>query len=247
MKKMLTAAERLYVAADFKSTGAYARKEVRSQVIALAKNLKRTGVGIKVNSALRLCGYNLINELQTLGVRVFADLKLNDIPETLKTDGLFLRDEEPQLLTVMCSTGIAGMQALKGVLPNTEVLGVTVLTSLEDADTCAMYMCDTLDATMRLAQFAADAKIDGLICSPKEVAALRAKFGTTLSLNTPGIRPSWAIVYGDHQSPDRVMTTERAIRAGSDRVIIGRPITESPDPYAATMRTLDEIASAIDL
>ncbi len=247
MRKMLTPAERLYVAADFKSTGAYARKEVRSQVIALAKYLKRTGVGIKVNSALRLCGYNLINELQTLGVRVFADLKLNDIPETLRTDGLFLRDEEPQLLTVMCSTGIAGMQALKGVLPNTEVLGVTVLTNLEDADTYAMYMCNTLDATMRLAQFAADAKIDGLICSPKEVTALRAKFGTTLSLNTPGIRPLWWVVSGDDQNPDRVMAPAKAIRAGADRIIVGRPIAQSPDPYAATMRTLEEIESVIDL
>lgn len=246
MRRTWTPAERLIVAADFKPrpimrNGA---ADVISQVLALVESLTGTGVCLKVNSALRASDYYLIDKIHSRGLRVFADLKLFDIGETLSTDGVLLREAKPEFLTVVCTAGVTAMRALKTELPDTEVLGVTVLTSLGDADTQAMFDCSTEAAVMRLAQVAADAKIDGLISSPMEAKMLRAKFGRILSLNTPGIRPTWAIVPGDDQNPERIMTPKKAIRAGADRIIVGRPIVQAAKPYDAVMRTLEEIASA---
>lgn len=252
MQRTLTPAERLIVAADFKPQPSQdierqpheLRNIIWNRVLALADSLKGTGVYLKVNSALRACGYDLIDEIHSRGLRVFADLKLFDIGETLSTDGVLLREAKPELLTTVCVAGVTAMQALKAELPDTEVLGVTVLTSLKDADTKAMFTCSTEEAVMRFAQVAAEAKIDGLISSAKEAEALRAKFGIVLSLNTPAIRPTWAIVPGDDQNPDRVMTPAKAIKAGADRIVVGRPIVQAEKPYDAVMRTIEEIASA---
>lgn len=244
MIKILTPSERLIVAADFKPIASNGKDWVKAQVLALADSLEGTGVYLKVNSGLRACGYDLIGEIQSRGLRVFADLKLIDIGETLSTDGVLIREAKPELLTTMCVAGLTAMQALKAELPGTEVLGVTVLTSLNDADTQAMFTCSTEEAVMRFAQVASDAKIDGLISSPREAEVLRAKFGIVLSLNTPAIRPTWAIVPGDDQNPERVMTPAKAIKAGADRIVVGRPIVQAEKPYDAVMRTIEEIASA---
>lgn len=245
MGKILTPAERLIVAADFKPTAPNGRDWVKAQVLKLADSLKGTGVYLKVNSALRACGYDLVDEIHSRGLRVFADLKLIDIGETLSTDGILIREAKPELLTVMCVSGLVAMKALKAELPDTEVLGVTVLTSLKDADTQAMFTCSTKEAVMRFAQVAAAAKLDGLISSAKGAEVLRAKFGIVLSLNTPAIRPTWAIVPGDDQDPDQIMTPEKAIKAGADRIVVGRPIVRAEKPYDAVMRTIEEIASAM--
>ncbi len=244
--KILTPAERLIVSADFKPTAPSGRDWVKAQVLALADSLNGTGVCLKVNSALRAAGYGLIDEIHSRGLLVFADLKLIDIGKTLSIDGALLKEAKPELLTVMCVSGITAMQALKAELPDTEVLGVTVLTSLNDADTQAMFTCSTEEAVMRFAQAAADAKIDGLISSPKEAEVLRAKFGLILSLNTPAIRPAWAIISGDDQNPERIMTPAKAIKAGVDRIVVGRPITRPPQGVSsrdAVLRTIEEIAS----
>jgi orotidine-5'-phosphate decarboxylase len=249
-RSLLTPAERLIVAADFKPdasvVGCCSRRDwVRLQVLSLANKLKGTGVCLKVNSALRVCGYDLIDQIHLFGLRVFADLKLFDIGETLSTDGVFLREAKPEMLTVACVAGVTAMKALKAELPDTEVLGVTVLTSLYDADTQAMFTCSTEEAVMRFAQVGADAKIDGLISSPKEVEVLRARFGILLSLNTPAIRPAWSVVKGDDQNQKRVMTPADAITAGADKIVVGRPIIQAEKPYDAVMRTIEEIASAV--
>ena len=246
MQRLLSPAERLIVAADFKpdQLQQQGRNWAWDQVMSLITKLRGTGVYIKVNSVLRACGYELIDEIHSNDLRVFADLKLIDIRETLSTDGILIREAKPELLTTMCVAGLTAMQALKAELPDTEVLGVTVLTSLKDADTQAMFTCSTEEAVMRFAQVAADAKIDGLISSPKEAEVLRAKFGIVLSLNTPAIRPTWAIVPGDDQNPERIMTPAKAIMAGADRIVVGRPIVKAEKPYDEVMRTIEEIASA---
>ncbi len=246
--RQLTVEERLIVAADFKPAGSDGRDWVKAQVLALADSISDTGVYLKVNSALRASGYDLIDEIHLRGLRVFADLKLFDISETLSTDGALLAEAKPELLTTVCTAGVTAMQALKAALPNTEVLGVTVLTSLKDADTQAMFICSTEEAVMRFAEIAEAAKIDGLISAPAEVRALRAEFGMVLSLNTPGIRPVWSIVPGDDQNPERIMTPAKAIKAGADRIVTGRPVTRPPQgmsPRDAVMRMLEEIASAV--
>lgn len=244
----LTLSERLIVAADFRPDPkqGQGRDWVRGQVLTLVAALIGTGgVYIKVNSALRACGYELIGKIHQFGAKVFADLKLYDIGETLATDGVLLREFRPELLTAVCTAGVGPLRALKAELPNTEVLGVTVLTSLSDVDTRAMFVCTTEDAVCRFAGVAVGAGLDGVVSAPKEVEMLRADFGTLMTLNAPAIRPEWAIVPGDDQNPDRIMTPAKAIKAGADRIVVGRPITKAKDPYDATMRTLEEISSAM--
>jgi orotidine-5'-phosphate decarboxylase len=243
--------ERLIVAADFKPAESdegnqeKGRDSIRREVLMLAERLYGTGVCLKVNSALRACGYDLIRQIHDRELSVFADLKLFDIDATLAIDGALLRAAKPELLTVVCAAGISAMKALKAELPGTKVLGVTALTSLKDADTQMMFFCSIEDAVRRFAAVASIAKIDGLICSPKEAKMLRAKFGILLSLNTPAIRPAWAPVPNDDQNPERIMTPAKAIKAGADRIIVGRPITKADNPREAVMRTLEEISSAL--
>jgi orotidine-5'-phosphate decarboxylase len=256
-KKTLKPEERLIVAADFKpdleilgftkwnDVKGLLRRQVESKVLALADSLKGTGVYLKVNSALRACGYSLIDEIHQRGLKVFADLKLYDIGRTLAVDGILLREARPELVTTVCTAGVSAMQALKAELPGTEVLGVTVLTSLNDSATKAMFTCSTEDAVLRFAEVAKAAKIDGLISAPKEAAPLRANFGMLFTLNTPAIRPLWSVVKGDDQNQDRVMTPAEAIKAGADRIVVGGPIVGADNPYDAVMRTIEEIASAM--
>lgn len=259
MQRILTPAERLIVAADFKpdDTRPYIptlgnkkslwRDCIRGKVLSLADSLKGTGVYLKVNSALRACGYDLIGEIHSRDLKVFADLKLFDIGETLSTDGILLREANPELLTTVCVAGVTAIQALKAELPNTEVLGVTVLTSLTEAETYCIFQAHINVAVTMLAGLGENAGLDGFICSPKEAGMLRSLISSNRTINTPGIRPVWTIVPGDDQNPERIMTPARAIRAGADRIVVGRPITkprEGMTSYDAVMRTIEEIASA---
>lgn len=247
--KQLTPFERLIVAADFKPLDNLGRASVKDQVLALADSLKGTGAYLKVNSALRAAGFDLIDEIHARGLRVFADLKLNDIGATLATDGAILREVKPELLTVMCTSGDDAMAALKAELPDTEVLGVTVLTSMDERE-AARTFCHAvlLDNVCMLVEKADGAGLDGVICAPSEICPVRRKVGNRMTINTPGIRPLWAIVPGDDQNPDRIMTPAKAIEAGADRIVVGRPITKPPQGMMsldAVQRTIDEIAEAM--
>lgn len=246
MKKTLTPAGRLIVAADFKPVAHNGKDWVKAQVLKLADNLKGTGVYLKVNSALRACGYDLIGEIQSRGLQVFADLKLFDIGETLSTDGVLLREAKPEILTTVCSAGALAMKALKTELPDTEVLGVTVLTSLAEQEVFAIHGLDKIsDVAYNLALIGLSAGIDGFVSSAAEAVMLRDLVGDTMTINTPGIRPAWANVVGDDQNQKRVKTPGDAIKVGADRIVVGRPILLADNPYDAVMRTIDEIASAV--
>lgn len=245
--KKLTPAERLIVAADFRPEAPHGREWVREQVLGLADELRDTGVCLKVNSALRALGYGLIDEIHSRGLKCFADLKFFDIKETLSIDGAILKEVKPDLVTVVCSAGVGALKALKAELPDTEVLGVTILTGMDKNDVNAMFTCDTEEAVLRVAQFAFDANLDGFISSAAEVKALREKFGVLMSFNTPAIRPLWALVPGDDQDPARVMTPAKAIKAGVRRIVVGRPATKPPvgmKRREAVNRIVDEIAEA---
>jgi len=235
--------ERLIVAADYdpqKSGGVEGAIEC---VLNLAESIKGLGVYIKVNSVLRAAGYQLIEKLHDKGLKVFADLKLIDIPNTMETDALLLAANPPEMLTVMCCAGIDGMHAVQNVLPDTKVLGVTILTSLNEEECQAIFTCSTKAGVLRFARMAKLAGLGELILSPKEVEILRGRFELGLGLNTPGIRPGWSIVEKDDQS--RVLTPYKAIKNGATRIVIGRPITQSDDPRAAVQLTLEEIQKAI--
>lgn len=250
--KTLSPAERLIVAADFKPTpglsqrGGESYTEVEQAVLRLAQDLEGTGVYIKVNSALRALGYHLIKILHDHGLKVFADLKLYDIGETLSTDGAILREVKPELLTTVCMAGISAMRALKAQLPETEVLGVTVLTSLKEADTEEMFSATVEASVMKFALLAEAAELDGVICAPKDISYIRSVVKRAMSFNTPAIRPKWAIVPGDDQNPERIMTPAKAIKAGADRIIVGRSILRAIDPRLAVLETIKEIARAME-
>jgi orotidine-5'-phosphate decarboxylase len=238
--------ERLIVAADFKPDPKKKQdwRWAEQKVLNLAYALKGTGVYLKVNSVLRASEYDLIYHIHAYDLKVFADLKLYDIPETLATDGIFLRKAGPELLTVSCAAGVSALRAVKAELPDVEVLGVTVLTSLTEADSERMFRCSVEEAVLNFASTAEEAGLDGLISSAKEVRKLRDVYGDRFSLNTPAIRPKWSIVANDDQNKARIMTPEMAIKAGADRLVIGRPITQADNPREAVLRTLEEIEEA---
>ncbi len=250
--KNLKPEERLIVAADYSPKEYGGINGVKETVLSLANNLKGLGVYIKVNSVLRAVGYDLITRLHDLGLKVFADLKLIDIPNTMATDGEMLAQVKPEILTVMCCAGIDGMNATqKAIGETTEVLGVTVLTSLNEEECQAIFTCSTKAGVLRFARMAQLAGLGGLILSPKEVEILKNRFELMLSLNTPGIRPEWAIVEGDDQA--RVLTPVKAIKGGSERIVMGRPIVKAAPndkglpqtPREAVERTLEEIRQGL--
>jgi orotidine-5'-phosphate decarboxylase len=164
------------------------------------------------------------------GVDIFLDLKLHDIPATVAGAARSVARLRPSLLTVHAAAGSAAIRAAADTLPDTRVVAVTVLTSLGEADLGQIGLAGPVsDAVRRLAALAVEAGARGLVCSPQEVAALRAEVGDDITLITPGVRPTGAAV--DDQA--RVATPEEALRAGANLLVIGRPITGAADPGAA--------------
>ncbi len=164
------------------------------------------------------------------GVDVFLDLKLHDIPATVGGAARSVAKLRPDLLTVHAAAGPAAIAAAVQALPDTKIIAVTVLTSLGDADLDEIGLAGPVsDAACRLATLAVRAGARGLVCSPREVAAVRAEVGPDITLVTPGIRP----VGQDNNDQARVATPQAALRAGADLLVIGRPITSAADPGAA--------------
>lgn len=242
MRKELTPQERLIVALDLDPN--QGRKALKQEVLRFARELNGTGVCIKLNYVLRALGYDMVDEIHALGLSVFADLKLVDIPSTLANDGVLLNEAKVDIVTVSCSTGIKSIRKLKQALPDTEILGVTVLTTFDERECREVYLVDLEPSVNRMAYIAAAGLADGLICSPLAASRFR-NHHPLMSLNTPGIRPIWATVKGDDQNQEVVMTPEMAIKAGVDRIIVGRPIVQDVHPYDAVMRTIEEIESAL--
>jgi orotidine-5'-phosphate decarboxylase len=163
-------------------------------------------------------------------VRVFLDLKLNDIPATVAGAARSVARLRPDLLTVHAAGGMAAVRAAVEAAPETRIVAVTILTSLSDEDLDAIGMAGPVrDAVRRLAALAVEAGARGVVCSPREVQDVRAEVGPGITLITPGVRPAGTAA--DDQA--RVATPEEALRAGADLLVIGRPITAAPDPGAA--------------
>ncbi|HVB43305.1 MAG TPA: orotidine-5'-phosphate decarboxylase [Streptosporangiaceae bacterium] len=164
------------------------------------------------------------------GVDVFLDLKLHDIPATVGGAARAVSKVRPELLTVHAAAGATAIEAAVQALPDTKIVAVTVLTSLDDANLRQIGMAGPVsDAVLRLAALAVAAGARGLVCSPREVAAVRREVGPDIMLITPGVRPSGQ---ANHDQA-RVATPEQALSAGADLLVIGRPITSAADPGAA--------------
>ena len=187
-------------------------------------------------------GLPLVRKLAQSGKKVFLDLKLHDIGNTV-TRGV----ESVSHLGATFLTVHAYPQTMKAALEgrggsDLKILAVTVLTSYDDGDLQAagyrLGVSDLVEARARQAQALG---IDGLVCSPEEAARLRAIVGDEMVLITPGIRPA-GVAAGDQK---RMMTPGRAIAAGADYLVVGRPVTEAADPKAAAEAIQTEIAQAL--
>jgi len=176
---------------------------------------------------------------------LFLDLKLHDIPNTVAGAVRSAAALEPLLLTIHCAGGAAMMRAAAAAASEAgngrrrmKLIGVTVLTSLDDSDLAATGQRGTTgEQAQRLALLARDSGLDGIVCSPHEVAALRAACGASFLLVVPGIRPSGAAA----ADQKRVLGPRAALDAGADYLVIGRPITEAADPGAAARAIAAEL------
>jgi orotidine-5'-phosphate decarboxylase len=186
-------------------------------------------------------GLPFTSALIAAGKQVFLDLKLHDIGNTVAKGVESVAQTGATFLTVHAypQTMKAAMEAKRG--SKLKILGVTVLTSYDDADLfTAGYKLGVSALVGQRAAQARDLKIDGLVCSAEEAANLRKTVGPALSLVTPGIRPAGSAK--DDQK--RIMTPAKAIAAGADYLVVGRPITEAGDPKAAADAIVAEIAQA---
>jgi len=164
------------------------------------------------------------------GVSIFLDLKLHDIPATVAGASRAVARLRPDVLTVHAAGGPDVVRAAVEAAPGTMVAAVTVLTSMSAEDLGRVGIAGPIpDAVLRLATLSVEAGARGLVCSPREVAAVRSAVGPDITLITPGVRPAGSA----SNDQARVATPEEALLAGADLLVIGRPITGAPDPGAA--------------
>ena len=214
------------------------------KALALAEGLRGLVGGVKLGQEFFTAqGPAGVDAVTALGLPVFLDLKFHDIPATVSRAVGAALALKLFMLNVHASGGEAMMWAAADAagLAGDErplVVAVTVLTSLWSGDLVATGIDDNIeDQVLRLAALAENCDLDGVVCSPREVAALRRERGPDFKLVVPGIRPTWAAM--DDQK--RVETPADTVAAGADYLVIGRPITESQDPADAARRIADEI------
>ena len=164
------------------------------------------------------------------GVDLFLDLKLHDIPNTVAGAARSVARLSPTYLTVHATGGSDMVRAAVEAVPDVRIAAVTVLTSMTPGTLEEVGLAGPpLDAVRRLAVLSVQAGARALVCSPQEVAAVRAEVGPDVTLITPGVRPAGA----DLQDQVRVATPQQALADGADLLVIGRPITGAADPGAA--------------
>jgi orotidine-5'-phosphate decarboxylase len=186
-------------------------------------------------------GLGLVRRLSAAGLRIFLDLKLHDIPNTVERGVAQAARLGATFLTVhgYPQTMAAAVAGAKG--SGLRLLAVTVLTSCDDSDLLeAGYRFGVVEMVRRRAEQAQTLGVDGLVASASEAAGVREAVGRRMVLVTPGIRPAGAAV-GDQK---RVATPASAISAGADYLVVGRPVTEAADPRAAAQAIVTEIAAA---
>jgi orotidine-5'-phosphate decarboxylase len=212
----------------------------------LARALRDVVGGLKLGlEFVTANGPDGVRQVVALGLPVFLDVKFHDIPNTVAGAVRAAGSLGVAMLTLHVSGGPAMLHAAVEAAhlrePCPELLGVTVLTSMDDADLAAIGVADKVTGqVLRLAELAWNSGLDGVICSPHEVVLLRERFGREFKLVVPGIRPA------DFGARDqkRTMVPAEAIAAGADLLVIGRPITAAPDPRAAAIAIAAEIGAA---
>jgi orotidine-5'-phosphate decarboxylase len=201
----------------------------------LIKKVKAHVGGVKLGLEFFCAnGHHGVHELQKIGMPIFLDLKLHDIPNTVAKAMQAINALEPAIVTIHAAGGRAMMEDAKAAAgAHTKVVAVTVLTSLDDHDLTRIGVSDTPDLQVaRLAALAQEAGLDGIVCSGHEVKAVRRNWKDGFFV-VPGLRPAGAAM-GDQK---RAVTPRQARDDGASVLVIGRPITKAEDP--------DEAARAI--
>ena len=185
-------------------------------------------IGLQLYTA---AGPEVVRAVRGLGGRVFLDLKLHDIPNTVRRAVESAGSLGVEMLTLHLSGGRAMIEAAVGAAaPEMLLLGVTVLTSANDATLREIGVVSAMEEqVLRLAQLGVESGIQGFVASPHELAPLRTAHGAKIKIVTPGIRPTGSPA----EDQKRTMTPAEALKAGADFLVIGRPITAAPDPCAA--------------
>ena len=228
----MTNHERICAALDFP---AWREAEPFARAVAPAVGMLKVGLELFVAE-----GPAVVRAAAELGLPVFLDLKLHDIPNTVEGAARSAARAGAALLTVHATGGAEMIRAaVRGAGPGVRILAVTVLTSMDAAALGAVGLAGPPEAAVvRLARLAVEAGAGGIVCSPLEVAAVRAAVGPSPLLVVPGVRPAGAAL-GDQS---RVATPRDAVRAGADVLVVGRPLREGGDPAAAAARIAAEIA-----
>ena len=218
---------KIIVALDFPS---------QNPALALADRLDPAKCRLKVGKELfTRSGPDLVKALQSRGFDIFLDLKFHDIPNTTSAAVAAAAELGVWMVNVHASGGEKMMVACRERLESFGndrplLIAVTVLTSMSDEDLAGIGITGSAEAHVsRLATLTKNSGLDGVVCSAQEAPRLKAEQGSDFQLITPGIRPLTA----DKGDQQRIMTPTDALKAGSDYLVIGRPITQAPDPLAA--------------
>jgi orotidine-5'-phosphate decarboxylase len=220
----------------------------REHAVGLARRLAGNVGGVKVGKEFFTAqGPEGVRAVAAAGVPVFLDLKFHDIPNTVAGAVRAACALRPAIVNVHAMGGLAMMQTAAqaareaGGASQPWVIGVTLLTSLDDTDLAAIGLTGTTrEGVRRLAALAQAAGLDGVVCAAHEIAALRSECGPGFKLVVPGIRPAGTAA-GDQK---RVMTPADALALGADVLVIGRPITAAADPAAAARAIAAELKLA---
>lgn len=213
------------------------------QAILMAEMLDPKMCRVKVGKELYTrAGPAILEALHKRGFQVFLDLKFHDIPNTTANAVAVAADLGVWMVNVHASGGRRMMEACVNKLAHYSIkpllIGVTVLTSMVSDDLSEIGItCSPMDQVNRLAGLAKESGVDGVVCSAQESAQIKKNFGKEFCLVTPGIRPAFASA-GDQQ---RIMTPSDAVKAGSDYLVVGRPVTQAENPLLALTKVLEEI------
>ena len=228
---MTKAADKIIVALDVPTKTA-----ALELVTQLGDQISFFKIGLQLYTAE---GPEIVRAVLATGAKVFLDLKLHDIPNTVTRAVESASNLGVQMLTIHLSGGSEMIRAATGARANNmSILGVSVLTSATEQTLREIGISDNIDnQVLRLARLGAANGIDGIVASPREIKILRTEFGDQIKIVVPGIRSAWS-QKGDQR---RVMTPREALDAGADYLVIGRPITAHLKPREAVAKILEEL------
>src|SRR5213082_2753982 len=228
---MTTPADQIIVALDVPT-----KEKAIGLVAKLRDQISFFKIGLQLYTAE---GPEIVRAVLSTGAKVWLDLKLHDIPNTVARAVESASNLGVHMLTIHLSGGSEMIRAATAARANNiSISGVTVLTSATEQTLREIGIADKVDdQVLRLAKLGVDAEIDGLVASPHEIKALRHEFGDKIKIVVQGIRPSWA----DPGDQKRFMTPRQALEAGADYIGIGRPITAHRNPHEAVAKILAEL------